>query len=438
MAPKKTSSAFCASCWGALVLLLHFAASASAAPYWDWPCHDRCACVPNAREYGYFRTLWRQWPDESRPNQDFPQSIGLEQIPVPPTRAPLPLSAPAQVPQITPPSSKGTLPPGVGFKIDQVTPEVPAEPIPSDMEPIIPEAFPGIAEPPLGEPEVPAEPQPPAEVPAEPPIIAPPEADLPDAFPGLSPGFESSSQRVPGERTGDGRTGGEQAAAEDLPQQPAAKKVAEKADNRAEKRPEASQAKVQPIRANWIAALNPGFRGHSGGPTTEHRATLTDRAGALHHPEPQTPAATAQDRGQPQQPETRPVSHAEVAPQRKITPMALDGYCPVELLTKERWTLGDPCCSTLWRGRVYLFAGPDQKQQFLDDRQRYAPAGDGLDPVLVVDGNRRIPGRIEHCAIYNGRLYIFSSRQTMQKFRANSQRYVNALKPLVRDFLDEQ
>ncbi|HPP54807.1 MAG TPA: hypothetical protein PK777_17765, partial [Thermoguttaceae bacterium] len=40
-------------------------------------------CPPRASTFGYYRTQWRVWPGERRPDRFFPQSIGLEGLPTP-------------------------------------------------------------------------------------------------------------------------------------------------------------------------------------------------------------------------------------------------------------------------------------------------------------------------------------------------------------------
>ena len=113
------------------------------------------------------------------------------------------------------------------------------------------------------------------------------------------------------------------------------------------------------------------------------------------------------------------VSH----PQSRGLPVALDGYCPVELGDGERWLPGDPRWPVVYQGFTYLFHGPAQRQRFLANPQRYAPAYSAHDPVLLVDGNRRIPGQTDYCVIYDGQLYMFSSAATLARFKEGPQHY---------------
>jgi YHS domain-containing protein len=106
-----------------------------------------------------------------------------------------------------------------------------------------------------------------------------------------------------------------------------------------------------------------------------------------------------------------------------VPPVALDGYCPVELGEGERWLPGDPRWPAVHQGLTYLFHGPAQRQRFLANPQRYVPAYSAHDPVLLVEGNRRIAGQADYCVIYDGQLYMFSSAATLARFKEGPERY---------------
>ena len=104
--------------------------------------------------------------------------------------------------------------------------------------------------------------------------------------------------------------------------------------------------------------------------------------------------------------------------------MALDGFCPVALVKHERWTAGEPRWTAEHQGRTYLFSGPTERQLFLDDPARFTPMYSGHDPVMVVDGNRHVQGKTDYCVTYKGRLYMFSSQVTLERFQQDPKRYL--------------
>lgn len=139
-----------------------------------------CQCVPNARWFGYFPTLWRVWPCEPRPDKALPQAAGSEVVPTPAGMEQLALPVEEVEPSvITPP---GETPEPVAPDL----PGAPSPPQPSLHEPASP------AEP--GAPIVPKEPSwlpdpMPLKVPEKPmqPGLPPIDLRAPAPFPPPSP-----------------------------------------------------------------------------------------------------------------------------------------------------------------------------------------------------------------------------------------------------------
>ncbi len=139
-------------------------------------------------------------------------------------------------------------------------------------------------------------------------------------------------------------------------------------------------------------------------------------------------------------PPTTPANQPGPAPSETTTagvslppgnpPLGLDGYCPVQLTDHQRWVPGDPRWGLIHEGRTYLFAGPEERDRFDADPQRYAPALSGCDVVLAVEQGKLTPGKREFGAWFEGRVYLFSSQQTLQQFDRDPQRYITALSRL--------
>lgn len=110
-----------------------------------------------------------------------------------------------------------------------------------------------------------------------------------------------------------------------------------------------------------------------------------------------------------------------------LPPLALEGYCPVELVEKHRWVLGTHPWGVIHRGRTYMCAGPEEQKKFLANPDRYAPVLSGYDLVLSVERGLNVPGRREHGVFYRGRVYLFADETTLEAFRKNPRRYLEAL-----------
>jgi len=160
----------------------------------------------------------------------------------------------------------------------------------------------------------------------------------------------------------------------------------------------ASPPEMEPPRANWALALNAGFRGGSAGTLLVGRPV---------------PSVSSEA---PQKNDSAGFSNSDFV-------LALDGYCPVELIEKERWTPGNSGLSAVYHGQTFFFSNLGARGRFLADPERYSPAYEGRDPVLLVQG-RRVPGHTDYCITCNGRLYAFSCEETLQQFRQGPQKYV--------------
>jgi protein disulfide-isomerase len=112
-------------------------------------------------------------------------------------------------------------------------------------------------------------------------------------------------------------------------------------------------------------------------------------------------------------------------------PLALAGFCPVTLTDQERWVEGDLRWGARHEGRTYLFAGPEQQRRFLASAARYAPVLSCQDVVLAVDESRSVEGQREFGVWFpdpeRGRVFLFSSEETLAQFHRDSARYLDGL-----------
>jgi YHS domain-containing protein len=112
-----------------------------------------------------------------------------------------------------------------------------------------------------------------------------------------------------------------------------------------------------------------------------------------------------------------------VAAAGTVVSPTLNGYCPVELVENESWIKGESRFAVEYGGKTYFCAGATQKRKFQTNPERYVPVCNGRDPVLLVDQGVLSEGRIDHCVVYDGRLYMFSSAASLARFRQNPQHY---------------
>lgn len=111
---------------------------------------------------------------------------------------------------------------------------------------------------------------------------------------------------------------------------------------------------------------------------------------------------------------------------RDAPSVGVDGFCPVELSLHGRWVQGDPRWTVVYKGFIYRLSGNAQRQEFLANPEKFIPANGGFDPVISVTQRRNVPGQVNFCAAYKGRIYMFSSAATQQYFHNDPEAYANA------------
>lgn len=108
-------------------------------------------------------------------------------------------------------------------------------------------------------------------------------------------------------------------------------------------------------------------------------------------------------------------------------PVGLDGNCPVTLMERKRWAVGHTSFGAVHRGRTYLFLGPQERDKFLADPDRFSPVLGGLDPVHALDHQQSVPGKREYGVFgADGKIYLFADEASRARFEQNEQHYTSA------------
>ena len=105
--------------------------------------------------------------------------------------------------------------------------------------------------------------------------------------------------------------------------------------------------------------------------------------------------------------------------------VALAGFCPVSLLKTQKLVPGRPELSVEHDGRVFRFAGEDEKRAFRLEPDAFAPANDGRCPVSQVDRGDFHPGDPRWGVVYGGHLFLFKDLAGRDRFAKDPERYAN-------------
>lgn len=122
-------------------------------------------------------------------------------------------------------------------------------------------------------------------------------------------------------------------------------------------------------------------------------------------------------------PVTPPEEKTTLAAAKEQKPM-LDGYSPVTLWKNRKWEKGSPQFRSEYKGQVYELASAEQLQEFNEDPARYTPRFLGCDAVIVYQSDRAVPGSTQFGAFYDDELYLFTTADNRQTFKADPDRYI--------------
>lgn len=106
-------------------------------------------------------------------------------------------------------------------------------------------------------------------------------------------------------------------------------------------------------------------------------------------------------------------------------PLALEGFCPVTLCAEERWVSGNPAYCTMYQGHIFRFASLEALTTFVRNPANYIPVAMGEDIVLMADRNKRVEGDRKFGAWFQGRIFLFSSQETLNAFENRPRYYMD-------------
>ncbi len=110
----------------------------------------------------------------------------------------------------------------------------------------------------------------------------------------------------------------------------------------------------------------------------------------------------------------------------KTAPLALSGYCPVSLVSTHKLVRGDSSHAVTHDGKLYRFANADMSKRFLENPDRYIPINGGKCPVAGVEREKSLPGDARYGVLYRERLYLCATSNDRNQFLQNPDRYALA------------
>ncbi len=102
----------------------------------------------------------------------------------------------------------------------------------------------------------------------------------------------------------------------------------------------------------------------------------------------------------------------------RVNQTGLKGFCPVVLRDERELVDSVEEFSMIYNGRKYEFSSEEALQKFAYEPLKYAPANACSDVIHLSLTGERKEGSLDQAVWYKGRLYLFSSVETMETFVA--------------------
>jgi YHS domain-containing protein len=105
--------------------------------------------------------------------------------------------------------------------------------------------------------------------------------------------------------------------------------------------------------------------------------------------------------------------------------VGLDGHCPVCIVEAKKWEKGSPDHTATYDGVTYQFPNDAIKQKFVANPAKYVPALGGDCVVCYAKLGKRVPGKTEHAARHDNRVFLFPSDKEKQVFLKNPKEFAD-------------
>ena len=126
-------------------------------------------------------------------------------------------------------------------------------------------------------------------------------------------------------------------------------------------------------------------------------------------------------------PVARVANHWEIGPiaGAEQFPVALGGYCVVQLHDQRHWVPGRGGEGARFDGLEYRFDSSRDRHIFLSARETYVPMLGGDCPVTYAETEKRVAGKLEYGILHRRRLIFFAGPDEQRRFAEAPDKYEN-------------
>ena len=99
------------------------------------------------------------------------------------------------------------------------------------------------------------------------------------------------------------------------------------------------------------------------------------------------------------------------------------GFCPVTLRDQRELINSKLKFKAIYESRIYFFSTENSRDKFENDPEHYAPVYGGKDIVMLRDDEEKVQGSLDHAVWFMDRLYLFSSADSLKTFIKTPKKY---------------
>lgn len=103
----------------------------------------------------------------------------------------------------------------------------------------------------------------------------------------------------------------------------------------------------------------------------------------------------------------------------------LKGFCCVALRQQRQLLETKPQFHATHENQKYFFSSLAAQTAFEKTPDVFVPARQGKDAVALVDDDETVPGSLDYAAWYQGKLFLFATREHLDQFKDSPDEYVN-------------
>jgi len=110
------------------------------------------------------------------------------------------------------------------------------------------------------------------------------------------------------------------------------------------------------------------------------------------------------------------------------TIVELGGYCPVAYKMAGKAIPGKPSIATTYEGKTYFFVKPKARAAFLKAPEQFVPVMGGKCIVCKSTGKGDVAGDPRIFSVYKGKVYLFAGQKQKERFDANPEEFTGKTK----------